>query len=560
MQEIKSSCCIDSTDISCRVLPEVVFDIMNFEKQQVAALKKMTSEIPVYPEKNATSFVKKQASSPKKTNRLDNLQQAQKTLEHTVGIEDEEKIAARKKVEARKKVSSKKSFKERKSAAGWMEMFECTQNKVVALVVVTVLVVAIVAGILLNQPKPVVIPPPSYSPTAVPTFEFELPTSAAMCNLARDLDIKLFDLVGWVCDPITRQPIIDYCSWKGITCIKNWVVKINLYISLNKGTIPKSIASFRNLTYLNLNANSLNGSIPSTIGYLYKLTYLNLGANHFTGVIPTSIAKISMLRYLDVSDNSLHGSIPTVIGAISGLSYGSFSNIQSLIGTIPSTFCRNILSHLDFSGTSITCYSDCLYKGQNTGFGTSSPCNFNVTARNIAMCDLANGLMTSTSKIGLKGWNCSSRIPQSDICHWTGVSCLGKVITDMNFNIDRNYIVGTLSTSLGLLNSLTVLQMSYITNLHGTIPTSIGMMFRLIRLSLYETSLSGSIPSTIGLLSNLNDLQLFSNPLLLGSIPSQLCNHSLNSLSIYSSGIQCYARCLSTLDATLVKVGTIVPC
>lgn len=532
---------------------------MNFERKQVATLKKMTSEIPIYPEKSMTSPEKKplKTSSPKKPNRLDNIKQAQKALEYTVGIEDEEKLLAKKKAEARKKVSSKRSFKDRKSAAGWIEMFECTQNTIVAIVVVVVLVVATVAGVLLNQPKPVYIPPPSLAPTALPTFEFELPASVAMCNLARDLNIKFFDLVGWVCDPITRQPLMDYCKWKGIKCIKTWVVSINLYISLNKGSIPKSIASFRNLTYLNLNANSLNGSIPSTIGYLYKLTYLNLGSNHLTGTIPSSIAQISGLLYLDVSGNSLHSTIPTIIGALPGLAYVSFSNINALTGTIPSTFCRAALTHLDFTATSITCYADCLYKGQNTGFGTSSPCNFNVSARNLAMCDLANGLVTTSSRAGLRGWNCSSRTPQSDICSWSGVSCLGKVITDMNFN-NNNHIVGTLSTSLGLINSLTVLHMSYINNLHGTIPTSIGLMYRLVRLSLYSTSISGTVPSTIGLLPNIADLQLFNNPSLSGSIPSQLCNHSLSSLTISSSNIKCYAKCLSSLS--LRDLGTVNPC
>ncbi|XP_020249626.1 probable LRR receptor-like serine/threonine-protein kinase At3g47570 [Asparagus officinalis] len=86
--------------------------------------------------------------------------------------------------------------------------------------------------------------------------------------------------------------------------------------------------------------------------------------------------------------------------------------------------------------------------------------------------------------------------------------------------MQNNYISGTISSDIGNLVNLAVLNM-YGNSLYGSIPPSIGMLRKLHLLSLGRNKLSGEIPSSISYLTRLNKLYLYSNELS-GNIPVSL--------------------------------------
>jgi Leucine-rich repeat (LRR) protein len=84
---------------------------------------------------------------------------------------------------------------------------------------------------------------------------------------------------------------------------------------------------------------------------------------------------------------------------------------------------------------------------------------------------------------------------------------------------------GHIPTEIGMLKSLTSLDLSQTGFLNGVVPTEIGLLSTLETLNLSnsgEPSLSGSIPSQLGNLSGLRNLNLGSNEMIKGSIPSEL--------------------------------------
>ncbi len=64
----------------------------------------------------------------------------------------------------------------------------------------------------------------------------------------------------------------------------------------------------------------------------------------------------------------------------------------------------------------------------------------------------------------------------------------------------------------------------------GSIPTELGNLSRLLRLSLADNDLSGSIPTQLGSLSKVTHLHLGGNKLT-GCVPSALRSVSTNDLS-----------------------------
>ena len=93
------------------------------------------------------------------------------------------------------------------------------------------------------------------------------------------------------------NPYSNPCNdqWYGVTCSsENHVIKLDLYDSNLRGTIPSTIGHLSSLQYLNLSNNQLIGSIPSTIGNLSSVQLLNLNYNRLTGIVPSSLCLINI--------------------------------------------------------------------------------------------------------------------------------------------------------------------------------------------------------------------------------------------------------------------------
>ncbi|XP_065023092.1 leucine-rich repeat receptor protein kinase HPCA1-like [Musa acuminata AAA Group] len=102
---------------------------------------------------------------------------------------------------------------------------------------------------------------------------------------------------------------------------------------------------------------------------------------------------------------------------------------------------------------------------------------------------------------------------------WEGVNCSNSRVTEIK--LFTMGLEGTLSSEIGNLANLEVLDLSHNQNLRGTIPSSIGMLKQLHTLRLLDCGFNGTIPNEIGNLSSLKILALNSNQFS-GRIPASL--------------------------------------
>lgn len=164
-----------------------------------------------------------------------------------------------------------------------------------------------------------------------------------------------------------------------------------------------------------------------------------------------------------------------------------------------------------------------------------------VTSIQSIMCNLASGLTGYAA--GFSGWTCTSAAavggggsvvtPDIPVCSWDGITCLMNDII-VRISLPYSGLSGTISSSIGLLSSLTSLVLSG-NSLTSTIPNSLPKNLRV--LTLYSNKLIGTIPSSLGRLTRLTTLYLGSNDLT-GTLPSSLGNlANLLYLSIHHNKI-----------------------
>ena len=122
--------------------------------------------------------------------------------------------------------------------------------------------------------------------------------------------------------------------------------------------------------------------------------------------------------------------------------------------------------------------------------------------------------------LNIDGWN-SWRTAGRDIVLTGSIpSELGGLAKLQRLTLSRNELTGTIPPELGNLAELTGLQL-YSNDLTGGIPPELGYLSNLGQLELNHSQLSGAIPVELGQLSSLYALQLQNNRLT-GSIPAAL--------------------------------------
>ncbi|KAK8468840.1 hypothetical protein PHAVU_006G133400 [Phaseolus vulgaris] len=112
----------------------------------------------------------------------------------------------------------------------------------------------------------------------------------------------------------------------------------------------------------------------------------------------------------------------------------------------------------------------------------------------------------------------------SDPCGgWDGIECTNSRITSISLaSMDLS---GQLTSDIGLLSELLILDLSYNRNLTGPLPSNIGNLRKLRNLLLISCGFTGPIPATIGNLERLVFLSLNSNRFS-GPIPAAIGNLS----------------------------------
>jgi len=235
---------------------------------------------------------------------------------------------------------------------------------------------------------------------------------------------------------------------------------------------------------LHLISMNITGGIPNEISLLPALTKIDFSDNAFTGTIPSEISRLSNLRQLDFYQNLLTGSIPSELGQLTELTYIDLDR-NALDQSIPTEFAR-------LSNLRIASFVDNYLSGS---------------------------------------------LPGELFTDWGRLSYL---------SLEGNHLVGTLPMQIGLLSSLTIVDLSN-NGFHGPIPTQFGNLSALKHLFLENNDFSGTVPWELGLLTDLERLWLYGNNLW-GSIPHELCQlllvGSLEQLVVNCAYVACDCGCM----------------
>jgi len=225
-----------------------------------------------------------------------------------------------------------------------------------------------------------------------------------------------------------------------------------------QGTIPESFKELSNLTFLDLDNNTLSGTIPEFLYGLSALLAVDLNYNDFSGTISSQISQLSNLNFLDLSDNFFNGTIPDVINIMTSLNQLALYE-NELTGTIPDISSLAELKELFLYGNFLN--------------GTL-PSFQNLV--NLVELDLGNNIITG---------------PIPDISNLAALE---------DFFLYENILTGPLPSfqNLGQLVELDLSDNEFT----GTIPATIGSLPNLTSLRVHKNVLIGTMPVQICLLTS----------------------------------------------------------
>uniref|UniRef100_A0A8I7BBB3 Protein kinase domain-containing protein n=1 Tax=Hordeum vulgare subsp. vulgare TaxID=112509 RepID=A0A8I7BBB3_HORVV len=330
----------------------------------------------------------------------------------------------------------------------------------------------------------------------------ELPYALSNCTNLITIDLKSNKLSGGL-------SIVNFSNLPNLRTL-------DLLSNNFTGTVPESMYSCSNLTALRLADNKLYGQLSSRIGNLKYLSFLSLGRNNFTNItnalqilkrsknLTTLLISFNFrgelmpeddiingfenLQVLDMDGCQLSGKIPLWISRVTQLKMLILRNNQ-LTGPIPDWI--NSLSHLfniDVSSNTLT--------GEIPLALTEMPMlksNENTT-------------------------HLDPRVFELPLYH--GPPLQYRVVTSIPtmLNLSNNNFTGVISSQIGQLNMLVVLDFSF-NKLSGQIPQSICDLTSLRVLDLSSNNLTGAIPAALNTLHFLSAFNISSNGLE-GPIPS----------------------------------------
>ncbi|XP_073138152.1 uncharacterized protein [Henckelia pumila] len=178
----------------------------------------------------------------------------------------------------------------------------------------------------------------------------------------KNLDLSYNSLTGTIPSDILSGPNLESLdlSYNGLEGLIPGNLSINLVrlrLGSNslKGMIPVgSLGNLKELTYLELDNNTLGGTIPNELAMCRKLQLLNLAQNQLTGSLPPALGNLTNLRVLYLQFNYFVGEIPAQITQLNNLQWLNLSR-NSLNGVIPSSISRlNGLQRLDLQGNNLS--------------------------------------------------------------------------------------------------------------------------------------------------------------------------------------------------------------
>eukprot|EP01034_Spumella_vulgaris_P028543 gene28543-35420_t len=98
--------------------------------------------------------------------------------------------------------------------------------------------------------------------------------------------------------------------------------------------VPESISNLVNISFIDLNHNSLTGTVPNSWNVLSKVYDVSFWVNVLSGPVPLFTGSADVIYYLDTSFNYFSSTLPSIMGSYTALSTVYFdSNLYS--GTVP---------------------------------------------------------------------------------------------------------------------------------------------------------------------------------------------------------------------------------
>lgn len=305
---------------------------------------------------------------------------------------------------------------------------------------------------------------------------------------------------------------------------------INLQANSILGSIPSEIGLLTSLQSLHFYSNELSGTMPSEIGLLSNIETLRLSVNTISGSIPKELGFLSHMKWLDLSSNQMSGTIPHALGSLSNITDVFFGS-NMLFGTMPSEL--GMLYHIErlnfasnhLSGTipnQIGSLSNITHlEFLNNGLSGNIPSELGMLHR-IERLDLARNQLSGTMPSQLGSMSSIATLSlSSNFLSGTLPTEFGMLLKIQQLRLSSNQLYGSIPSELLLLSKLLQLSLGGGNVLSGTIPTAIGMLSSIEWLDLTSNTLSGTIASELGLLSNVTVLSLRGN-VLSGTIPSEL--------------------------------------
>ena len=311
---------------------------------------------------------------------------------------------------------------------------------------------------------------------------------------------------------------------------------LNIRNNRLSGTIPPELGSLTNLKELRLQFNNLSGTIPPELGSLANLSILVLLKNELTGDVPAELSQLTNLRDLSLEFNQITGSIPAEFGQLTNLTslylgrnkltgsipaeLGQLKNLETLYlrannlsGAIPPELGR--LINMGF-----------LHLGQNPLL--KGPLPIELTAmKKIRILNLFRTQLCVPDRPAFREW--LGELGNHEEHEW-------EFLYFSICNPDRDALTALYQTTHGenwhdgagwLSNRSPNQWFGVTTNSEG----------RVKELDLEDNNLKGTLPSQLGSMIDLRRLILGGNPLLVGTLPQELVDLSLEALHLEGTGL-----------------------
>ncbi|KAL6133036.1 hypothetical protein ACLB2K_065273 [Fragaria x ananassa] len=291
------------------------------------------------------------------------------------------------------------------------------------------------------------------------------------------------------------------------------------------------------LVKLNLANNKLSGSIPLSLFSLPLLQKLQLSNNQFSGQL-LEFANVSRLDTLDLSSNNLGGTIPKSIFDLHGLKILSLSS-NNFSGSFPLNNVQQLknLSTLDLS-----------YNSLSIGYNStnSSESSFpNITKLNLASGQLRAFPEFLRKQSKLNYLDLSQNQIHGEIPNW-----IWSLSNLLQLNLSCNSLLTLEGPFINPTSTLSMLDL-HSNQLQDDIPI---LPPRATYLDYSRNNFSSSIPDDIGDFLNYTMFLSLSSNNLNGSIPVSMCNGAyLQVLDLSNNSLSgSIPQCLTALSGNLV--------